>query len=150
MLPDDVLANVAARTLLLDLDTRGIHLCVQHGNLATRMPGALMEGDRQALRRHKPDLLVLVLICEDRTLDRLLALRSGALGRERAATGCYLCGDALPDGRPLGRCGWCAVACRLHAGGPVPRGVISLFPLSIRGALPVPLSGLPFDMTVPA
>lgn len=146
----DVLANLPARALLLDLDARGVRLLVRRGNLATTTPERLTEADRAVLRQHKRDLLVLVLICDDRTLDRLLALRAGTLGRQRAATGCHQCGGAMPSDRPRGRCGFCALATRLYAGGPVPPDVITLFDVSLRGPRMLPVTGLPFDLAVPA
>ncbi|AMY10574.1 hypothetical protein LuPra_03811 [Luteitalea pratensis] len=151
-MPSDVLANVEARGLLLDLDEKGVRLFVRAGTLMTKAAARLTPDDRAAIRQHKPDLLVLVLICADATLDRLLALRAGTLGRERHERGCYLCGQPLPSDRPLGRCGWCALACRLHAGGPVPADLIALFPESIRGTTCPQLRpgrALPFDCAQP-
>ncbi len=150
----DVLANVEARGLLLDLDARGIHLLVRRGNLATTTPERLTEADRAALRRHKADLLVLVLMTDDRCLDRLLALRAGRglTAVNRALGCCHTCGDALPPSRPTGRCGWCALAARLFASGPIPPDVIELFGEDIRGTQTASQAGsaLPFDTAVPA
>lgn len=157
MLPDgprDVLTNTEARRLLLALDARGIALQVRRGNLATTRADRLTDEDRAALRRHKSDLLVLVLIADVRTLDRLLAVRAGRpfSGGAPNEGACYCCGLPLPASRPAGRCGWCALAARLYAGGPIPADLIDLFPDDIRGAVaaPIPASALPFDAAAPA
>jgi hypothetical protein len=148
---DNVLDNVEARALLLDLDERGVRLFVREGRLGVTHVERLTTGELDALRRHKRDLFVLVLICADATLDRLLALRAGTLGRERRDSGCFLCGEPLPAERPLGRCGWCGLAARVFAGGPVSADVITLFPESIRGTdAPLPRGGgLPLDCAQP-
>jgi hypothetical protein len=155
MMSPDVLQNLVARGLLLDLADRGIELFVRRGNLASVQAAALTEADRTALRQHKPDLLMLVLMCTDQTLDRLLDLRAGRLleARHHEDGRCHSCNGELPAGRRHGRCGWCAVAARLYAGGPVPASLLHLFPPDIAGPQHVPLpqgGALPFDLAVPA
>ena len=143
----DVLANLEARGLLLNLDARGIHLQVRRGNLSVAADQAahLTQADVGAIKQHKPDLLVLVLICTDAVLDRLLALQRGEQQVVRS-TGCYLCGHALPAGRDAGRCGPCALAVRLYVGAPVPASVLDLFDTETTGRTTTPAAGLAYDL----
>jgi hypothetical protein len=79
------------------------------------------------------------LIGDPRTRARLTSLRAGvSLTRSDVATadGCYLCGGRLPAHRAIGRCGWCAVAARLHAGCAVPDDITVLFDPALFGRLP--------------
>jgi len=152
----DVWQNTVARGLVLDLADRGVHLEVRLGRLQVAPMRLVSLGEVALLRGHRDDLIVLVLTCDDRTLNRLIDMRAGRqLGYARPSTAghCHVCVDPLPDDRPHGRCGWCAIAARLYAGAPVPSDLVSLFPSDIRGplAVPFPLGGaLPFDQAVPA
>ena len=152
--PIDVLENIEARALLLDLDARGVRLLVLRGNLATRTPERLTDADRAALRRHKADLLVLVLVTHDECLDRLLAMHAGRVGSSGSyVTGCcYLCAELLPADRPHGRCGWCGLASRLFAGCLLTSNLLALFDDDLRGLQAGSMAGggLPFDTAVPA
>jgi hypothetical protein len=152
----DVLENLVARGLLLDLADRGVSMKVQHGALTVWPMARVAPYEVELLRRHRDDLRILVLVCDDRTLDRLLEMRAGRLGQTITTTAghCHCCSDLLPDDREHGRCGWCAVAARLYAGGPVPADVLRLFPPEVRGLeVPVPAladQALAFDLEVPA
>jgi hypothetical protein len=87
------------------------------------------------LRAHKPDLLVLALVCDERTLDRLLDLRgrSRMPREERTPGGCSICGEPLPRRLVCGRCGWCVLAGRLYAGAPLTREVLATFEVALVG-----------------
>ncbi|MGV3516166.1 hypothetical protein [Luteitalea sp.] len=150
----DVLGNVEAREFLLDLQGRGIGLAVDRGQLAAAQVDALTSADVSALRRHGAALRVLVLMADARCVDRLLELHrlSGRAWPWASEGRCYACGGELPDERPAGRCGWCALAARVYAGAPVPPDVIDLFDESIRGAASATPSANPleFDEALPA
>lgn len=154
MSPENVLENLAARGLLLELEARGVRLLVRRGNLAAKAHERLNDADRAALVRHKRDLLLLVLLCDERTLDRLAALwRGSGCPQTLLAPGtCYSCGELLPEHRTTGRCGFCALAARLYAGAPVPPDALWLFGEELAGALPVPQPAalLPLDSRIPA
>jgi hypothetical protein len=143
----DAWRNVDARGLVLDLADRGITLGVVAGRVRAAPAELLTAADEAALRRLKADVMVIILACDERTIDRLLLLRRGTPVTAQGAGGCYLCGGEMPPDRSSGRCGWCSVAARLYAGGPVPRDVIDLFPTAIRGVAATDLS---FDLKVPA
>lgn len=76
---------------------------------------------------------------DPRTRTRLAALRDGTSSAPRAEDGagtCYTCGERLPMHRATGRCGWCAVSARLHAGCAVPDDITVLFDPALFGRLP--------------
>lgn len=149
----DVMRNTAARALLTDLSDRGIRLLPRRGMLAATNSERLTDQDRTAIRLHKPALMVLALTVDDRTLDRLLELKAGRLrpGRVQRTGCCHTCGDALPRRRRMGRCGWCSLASRLHAGAPIDEDVIGLFDPAIAGRdVRRPTHALSLDLAVPA
>lgn len=149
----DVMRNTVARALLTDLSDRGIRLLPRRGMLAATNADRLTDEDRASIRLHKPALMVLALTVDDRTLDRLLELQAGRLrpGHVQRAGCCHMCGDALPRRRRIGRCGWCALASRLHAGAPIGEDVIGLFDPAIAGRDVIrPTAALTLDLAVPA
>lgn len=151
----DARQNVDARLLLSDLVDRGIRVTVRAGRLDVRPASLLTPGDVTAIKGNRSDLLILTLACSDDVLDRLLDMRAGRLGRAVVLLPgrCHVCGAALPDDRPHGRCGPCALAARLYAGAPLTTDVLGLYPADVRGhqLVPQPAGGaLPFDLTVPA
>jgi hypothetical protein len=154
MLPNsDAWANTVARTLVVALTDRGVTLQVRAGRLRVEPMRLVSVGEVGLLRRHRADLIVIVLACDDRTLDRLLALRSGRLGQVAYSTEgrCHVCADTLPSDRVQGRCGWCSLAVRLHVGAPVPADLLTLFGWEIRGIASTRSPAmLAFDYAVPA
>lgn len=137
----DAWANHDARALLADLADRGVVVTVAAGRLDVRPASRLTPGDVAQLRRHRLDLLVLVLACDERTLDRLLDLRRAAQrGTPRAVPAtqtpgaCYACREPLPAHRARGRCGWCALAGRQYAGAPLTADVLRTFDEALVGA----------------
>jgi hypothetical protein len=136
----DVLANVDACELFVDLADRGIVLASQSGRLVSPTPERLTEADRAGIATHRDALRLLSLIVTDATLDRLDAFRPGALSGRRPKAcvigWCYVCGLAWPRHRAVGRCGWCALAARLVAGAPLSADLLALFDDSIAGQAP--------------
>ncbi len=145
----DALSNPVAVHIVAALADRGIRLSVRRGMLAATRAQELTDEDRATLRQYKAAVMVLVLLGDARTRERLAARQAGRGLLEPAAAGhCHTCGERLPRRRPLGRCGWCALAARLEAGGPIPEDVLTLFDPAIVGPQPVTPEGL--DLAVPA
>lgn len=151
-----VLDHVEARELLGRLVSRGVRLVVRRGVLATMSdPALLSEDDRAQLAFLKWEIAVLVLAGDDRLIDRLVHVERprGGDGSDWPAS-CVTCGDALPRGRVRARCGWCALAARLHAGAPVTPDVLDMFDETIVGPRALRTAGpdlaLRFDEAVPA
>lgn len=151
--PSDVWANEDARALLLALADRGVQVTVRVGCLDVRPASRVTPDEVRLLHRHKPALLALALLTDERCVDRLLAMRRGDLAAVAStdAGRCYLCLESLPMHRTAGRCGWCATAARLYAGAPVPAGIVDLFGPEITGTThPGSTSAaLPLDLAVP-
>lgn len=136
----DAWANHDARRLLSVLADRGVSVTVKGGRLDVRPASRLLRGEELEIRRHRLDLLLLVLACDERTLDRLLILRRTAVrGTPRSRPPnvdrrrCYSCGDMVPPSRRMNRCGWCALAGRLYAGAPLTHDLLELFDEELVG-----------------
>jgi hypothetical protein len=107
----DAWANAAAVDLLTDLADRAIEVSIVSGRLHLVPGDALTGEDAAAIRQHRADLTILVLACDDRTLDRLAALQAGTLVPGVPVRGrCHTCGEVHEDGRRIGSCGWCRLA----------------------------------------
>ena len=149
----DVLANLTARAALLDLADRGVELSLRAGRVHATNAHLVTTDERAALSVHQASLAVLILIADERTLDRLLLLRAGRLpgsARVSAPDSCHSCAGTLPGAAVASRCGWCALATRLHAGGPIGIDVLELFDRAIVGELGRRSGGLAFDLAVSA
>lgn len=123
--------------MLADLADRGVTVSVRLGRLDVRPASLLTANDVAQLRAHKPDLVVLALACDERTLDRLLDLRRSPrmMPDARVPGRCYVCAEPLPRARLRGCCGWCGLARRLYAGAPLTPNVLGLFDVAIVGPL---------------
>jgi hypothetical protein len=151
----DVMAHADARALLDRLQRAGIRLQLSRGNICSLQSDRIAPEDVMSIRQWKPIIMVLLLAFDERTLDRLVSLKAGRLGGPDAEAterpSCYACGENLPRRRPMGRCGWCAIAARLHAGCGVPLDVLALFDPAIVGDRPARArKPLPFDVGAPA
>jgi hypothetical protein len=127
----DAWVNVAAKSLLTELEERGIVVKRLGSLLDVRPASRLTSTDKRLLHEHKWDLLLLVLVLDERTLDRLLALKAGRMpaGGEHAEDGaCHTCRAPLPAGRRRGRCVFCAIAARLAFGAPLTNDLLALLP----------------------
>lgn len=152
----DVWGDTVARALVADLTRRGVDLQVRRGKLRVEPIDLVAADEVPLIRQHRDAMLVIVLARHYRCLDRLLDLRAGRLGAAATTTlgHCYVCGDALPGDRETGRCGWCALAVRMHAGAPIPADIITLFDTTISGldrtVHATTATTLPYDLAVPA
>ena len=125
----DSVFDSPALTLVLQLAAEGFELEVAEPNTLRVRPIERVTPELRAdLQRHKPDILMLIRICDPGVQDRRAAFvtqldaPSGApvsrlAFRETAYVSgrCHSCGDALERPR-WGRCWRCALAWRLACG----------------------------------
>ena len=121
---------------------RGIAAAVQGGRLVLTPADRLTDEDVAQAQTHRRPLLLLALTCDPRTLDRLVARRTGRLRRGAAGLRrgrCHTCGEALPASKRFGACGWCRLA-EVQLAGSIARvcssagDVLSWFDEDVSGA----------------
>jgi hypothetical protein len=108
----DAWPNQAAVTVLNALNDRGIEASVVAGRLRLVPADVLTPEDVAAIQTHRVDLMLMTLVSDDRTLDRLAGFQSGrlVLGASTDAGHCHTCAEPHEDARRIGPCGWCRLA----------------------------------------
>jgi hypothetical protein len=127
----DVL-NSPAVGVLVAVEADGIHVSAVGDRLRVKPVSRLTPEQRSQVEQYRPELLLLLRICDPSVQDRRdafarqLVEANGSVpslvfkpGTAYVPGICYSCGDALPAYRP-GRCWRCSLAARLACRCPIP------------------------------